>query len=289
MPSVYNTAKRDLIDVAVDWITATADGKSRYKKQSAVAERLLRQEAERGNKVRRVTIEGYAGFASGQVFAGALGHTMLMRLSGALAAGHWQEVYEHSTNVSRLDLQATVRYTPEVPRLHQRVERDVLKMLGQSKKPLDVGIRQSRRRGATCEIGSRQSDRYARVYDKARESKLEQYQGCWRWEVEYKRANAARLAARIFESERPESTINGELLQTFRSYGTSRLWATEARPSCVSREPSRPEVVCSLLWLRNGVSKRVQWLMSMGKTQEVIDALGLSDAVTINPPKHEEE
>lgn len=287
MPSAYNVAKREVVDAGVDWLTASTTGKSRFKRASSRAEELLQRERDKGNEIRRVTVEGYAGFACGQVFAGALGGTLLTRLSGVVAAQNWKEVYADSTNVSRLDLQATVRYTPHVARVAERVERDVLKRLGDSKRPLDVGLMRSRRKGSTCVIGRRVSDRYARVYDKHRESGNDEMQRCWRWEIEYKRGLAKAQAEQLYHEAEPEALICSTLAQTFHTYGAVRLWPTIRRLDCCVRHVPDSTSTRSLGWLRAGVSKTVLKLLDAGMLPDVLDALGLSQHVTVNPQQPE--
>lgn len=289
MPSAYNSARREIVDLGVDWITATAAGKKNYIRQTKTAERLIEQERDRGNRPVRVTLEGYAGYSCGQIFAGALNGTMLMRLSGSLAQDNWKEIYDQSTNVSRLDLQATVKYTPGVPTLYQRVERDVLKKLAQSKARLDVGIRRNRLKGATCEIGSRRSDRYARIYDKHKESRDDSFTDCWRWELELKRKYAAAIAKHIVTSNDEQSAINSYIVKSFQGFGVSRMWPATQRLYNSIRGHPRTEVGRSLEWLAAGVSKRVAWLVAQGELDSVLHALGLEEHVTINEGRQEGE
>lgn len=225
--------------------------------------------------IRRVTIEGYAGFSAGQMFAGALGGTLLMRLSGQLAKENWCKAYECSSNVSRLDLQATVRYTPEVKTVAERVERDVLRKLDKSRSPLDVGIVRSRRKGSTCVIGRRVSERYARIYDKRRESGDAEYDRCWRWEVEYKRKKAQAVASQLYDESERDSLISGVLLDTFKGYGCMRVWPGSLRT--VYGLSVRPESNASrmLTWLCTGVRPTLDKLRAQGREAEALTALGL--------------
>lgn len=93
-------------------------------------------------------------------------------------------------------------------------------------------------RGDTLYVGSRKSDVLGRLYDKGRESKEPEYAGCWRWELQYRRAPALLAMRELLAAAKPAETILATVGGWFRDRAVSAPFAADSAP--VDHRASRP-------------------------------------------------
>src|SRR5690349_5400537 len=98
-----------LHELGVDYITCVAKEAGGWHQLKSTAFELLRVEEKKGNKVSGFGMAGFTGFKCGGVQVGQRDEEFLCRLSSEAAQVSWRSVKQFSDNVSRLDLQATVR------------------------------------------------------------------------------------------------------------------------------------------------------------------------------------
>lgn len=121
-----------------------------------------------------------------------------------------------------------------------------------------------------------------RIYDKGRESKLEQFWNCVRYEVEYKGAWAWSVGRELLahgsnsDDVSSESSLVASRVAAFlqaRHLALPRGWAFGLH-SGVAR--SRTDAARRLEWLTHSVRPSIMLLVGMGKLEETLTALGLS-------------
>ena len=93
-------------------------------------------------------------------------------------------------------------------------------------------------RGDTLYVGSRKSDVLGRLYDKGRESKEPEYAGCWRWELQYRRAPAMLAMRGLLAAANPAETILATVGGWFRDRNVPATFASGSL--AVDHRSSRP-------------------------------------------------
>lgn len=187
----------DLVEVGVDWLTATYATERARVAIGTLADRWQRDRAQDGYDLKPWNWNGYRGSVTDGITWGTRDDSAILRISGKFARQHFLAAMCFATNVSRIDIQLTA-YNPLLTQglctmLARRVGLNRLVESGQTKTQLTVNTP----RGETFNIGSRASNRYYRVYDKSAETEGEYEPGTWRYEVEYKQDRAFRLAQRL--------------------------------------------------------------------------------------------
>lgn len=272
----------EVIENAVDWITATAlyqkeDCAVSGERCATLASRLLLQEEQKKNRMRTWSMMGFKGFACGQVQCGIGGQGYLFRLSGEVAATHWREVYALSTNVSRVDCQFTVRHDGAwIDRAVYHA--DEVRRYQREKAPhMKVTLIDGGKHGRSLCIGSRASTQYGRIYDKEKESKLECYRDCWRYEVEFKKSAAEFVCAELAAEDPPGSSPGSQVAKWMerRQINPGQLLMDVALP-CSHKKSS--DALRSLEWFRRCVKPSVDRCLAWGSSRETLDALGIDGA-----------
>jgi len=275
-----STAADVLTEVAVDYITATATEPNGWEPMHSYATGLFRFQADIGNQPKPWGMSGFKGWRCGSVEIGKREADTIVRLSSDSAASSWRRVAELAGNISRLDLQLTVRPaagpTKTIDKHRQQARRDALK----SKNRKVVRWIQDNRDGYTLYLGQRTSICFGRIYDKFQHSKLVHYEGCVRYEVQYHNELARSIASRLVQDHSTKPKINAYCRQFFSGRGISLDVPYEdgARYSC-SRK--RSDADRNLAWLTAAVRPTVIRLIASGRGEEVLRALGLVDD---NPP-----
>lgn len=183
----------ELVDIGVDWITCTFADESTGKAAAYHVTRLLDQQAWAGNTRKPWASSGYRGFSCGHVQTGERDDGLIVRLGSSVAQEHWRQFAELASNVSRVDVQATVRVGPETQPTLQKTFNRAKRVVRTKGNAPAVSFFHSTDGSATVYLGKRTSEMFGRIYDKGAESKLDHYSGCLRAEVEMK-ANRALQA-----------------------------------------------------------------------------------------------
>jgi hypothetical protein len=183
----------------VDWITCTQKrADDRYPEFHARAVELLEGQRSQGHSIREGAMEGYRTKHAPGVLWGTREDDALVRLSGDSAREHWRGIFDLAGNVSRLDLQVTVGF----PEPDTGVLATAFQELGRARprrgRPMKYSATVQKPTGLTLYIGSRRSDWFGRIYDKAAEQGDDANAGKrWRYEVELKRHPAMRTALEL--------------------------------------------------------------------------------------------
>lgn len=125
--------------------------------------------------------------------------------------------------------------------------------------------------GDTFYCGSRESDVMVRIYDKSSEYGYELGR-VWRFEVEYKGARAESVANYV--AMQGSNGIPDLLWTSLKSSDLpSPVWGQTV--DIKSQKVTMTSSERKLAWLGTQVKPTVKWLMSLGKTEEIIDQLTL--------------
>lgn len=271
-----------VIEAGCDYITATCRTGKSLRKFVSLADKFLHREHAKGNDITRFVSQGYEGYKAGSVQAGRRDDGWLLRLSSAAAHAGWREIYPLASNVSRFDLQTTVRLVEDVEEYLARNHKRARRKYGKSGRAAEVEFRQNTSNSSTLYIGKRVSDRYLRMYNKAGESKLEHYDGCVRLEAEYKNQLAPAAAAELFHSSAPDQAAVSRLSAEFQKAGCEPV-SFDDLPEHLCSPRSRSNNDRRLRFLADCCRGSVEKLIAHGKLLEVISALGLAEHVMIIP------
>lgn len=223
-------------------------------------------------------MSGYSGFAAKGVHYGIGPQGVVVQLTGQVAQLGWREVFELAEGCSRIDMQFTVNYgrdPQEVITLHDEEARAYANRL---KRPPSVRLIDHNVKGKTLYLGERVSTYFGRVYDKGRESKVVQYQGCTRYELQVNGDRALWTAGRLHGEKSSFTSSSAQASYFFRKRGLQDVPVCPHKLYSTSRTP--PDELSRLAWLSKSVRPSIQKLIDSGLLFEVLDSLGLLDHVS---------
>lgn len=268
------------LDCGIDYITATATLQPKIKVLRDVGLELIESEASQGNSVRKWRGLGYAGTVCGSVSVGIGEQGSIVRLSSGVARDDWFSVFPWCTNVSRLDLQVTVRQGIDAQTVLRNHWESAGRIRSQMKRPPIAKLISDHHGPQTLMLGSRQSDRYGRIYDKGLESGLPELQGAVRYELETKNAVALSLA-RYMAVKPSESARAIPLVLKWMQKRTDCLGLTYDSAVGAPSPRTTPRGHDRLRWVRNCVRPCVLGLVRQTSLEQVLEALGLSEVVSV--------
>jgi DNA relaxase NicK len=178
------------------------------------------------------------------------------------------------TNVTRLDLQVTVTFNEVQKRMIVKAYNRALKAPKVRGRRPEYKLITNSREGDSLYFGRPQSDIVGRMYDKGIESKLAPAGKIVRWEVQMRRDAAKLTAARMMESETPDTLAGASVAEHFRRRQITppRFEITEVDGA---RVVSRSDNAGRMAYFRVVVSKMVEKCLTTYTRDEVIEALGL--------------
>lgn len=184
------TGEYPILCAGPDWLTATAKGGYARESFALIADEVFTEERAAGGDVTSGSVLGYVGRRASGFFLGYREHDAVIVLSGPRACALTATVAQVASNVSRLDIQATIACGSDAPHLGIHGYHTLARSPKQRGRKGRLTLTQSLPRGETLNVNSRRSDAFGRVYDKATEAKLGAARTLWRYEVEFKRAMA---------------------------------------------------------------------------------------------------
>jgi DNA relaxase NicK len=267
-----------LIEASVDWLSITVKDARCAGRLASIWQTICATETRRGGVISIKSRLGYDGASIGGSFWGLRTDGWLMVLTGKIAAQYFSAVYECGVNITRLDLQVTVEHDVYEP---DAAERAVLAAFGHRGSAPNRNwpkIRHLRSfgEGDTATIGSRQSQKYGRIYDKQKEQRNGSYERCWRWEIEYKSDYAKLVAAQLYAPSHGLLSIASIVRSQFAEWGFDL-----SIPDSVVDLPTVPTGTFSdtdktLDWLAKQVSPSVARLLQNGVDKALLySILGL--------------
>lgn len=281
----------ELKEVSVDYITATSHQNGDSSPFVSFARWMVSEEVSRGCAHRAWRATGYHGSIAGAVSFGVSQQGSIVRASSYGAANYWAQLLGLADNVTRLDIQVTVKPVAGTTATLSRHHKELRSAPRSKGKPAQFKVWYGPAGPESCIIGKRVSDRFGRVYDKGLESQEAEYDGCLRYELELHRKLAWNMAQQldsqeldqqlIIESVNGFMRIRGLALDDWRpllarSAVSSNPLTGYSRGSPDGRARDVPEVTRALRWLSNSVRPAVKRLIESGRSDEVFAALGIS-------------
>jgi hypothetical protein len=264
-------------EAGIDYLTVTTRSPDQRGDLERLGRSLVAMEELSGNREREWTYKGYVGQTCGSATWGVREGDALLRCSSGLADDVAGDALRLAGNVARLDLAVTVRYEnhnqPSLPDEYRRACVRAKELGGVQ----CVGAIVNNRSGRTLLLGSRTSSRYGRLYDKEHESKRPEYEGCWRWEVEYKGTAANQVAATA--RDLPETTplaLSG-VHAFFTGRGLAPPWAPDHDVKVPRLRHPTTDAERQLLWLQHQVRPVVQRLVPIFTVEGLSAVLGLTE------------
>jgi hypothetical protein len=275
--TLADTAGRgSVLSAGVDYISCTAATASRVEMLKATGWAVVYAEAEAGNDLRPWTWKGYDGITSGGASCGLRADGCLVRISGGLAAETWRKAVAWADHISRMDLAVTVRLPSTAnPAAEAFANAGQAEVRQRGRSVRAASHIQTWTEGETTYLGSRQSDRYGRLYNKALESHKEEYDGAWRWEVEYKNRASTPVAYTIKDSPSESEAILALVWDQFSKWGVPPTWGRGADVGRLVPPREATDTARRLAWLRTQVAPVVRRLEAMGRRADILEALGL--------------
>lgn len=267
----------ETISVGIDWLTVTAGepGPIRALLNAATKRRGILERLGETNK--KGAFQGYVGQHTGPLFIGARQDGILVKESGGTAEELFGLVDWTGVHCSRIDLQATVRLPEYDPTIAQelRVRRAAAKADKDGKlKPRQEYIGREGN-GDELRIGSRESPRYGRVYDKQAQSGDERYLRAWRFEVEFKKVMAPKIVEYLTAAPSRHGAIVEALIGQFTDWGIEIPIVGDGVLVAGSIGRREFNTDRAMTWLRSQVAPSVERLLGTVSQEDILDALGL--------------
>jgi len=183
-----------VVEAGIDWVSCSAERPMMSAALLALGRDLVQQEAMSGATLTPYYNHGYAGYKAGGAAYGNCPRGTIVSVSGATARESASELLRCSDNVSRLDVQVTVRSDECGAEYAKRVYG---RLVGEPRgrgRPIAHTLITSDWTGDTLNIGRRVSDNFGRIYNKSAEEKVLEVPLRWRWEIELKRKPAQKAA-----------------------------------------------------------------------------------------------
>jgi len=230
------------------------------------------------NESRRL---GYEGYTVGGSFVGVRDRDTTAIYSGERAKLGFDRLYRSDAHVSRLDVQVSYRFNVANDNVAQMARNSVSRANRaiSSARQRNATLMEDLRGGATCYVGTRASEQFARIYNKDAESGDKAYERVWRYEVQLKNKYATKLAEQIASQTYP--TVNHALVfvkQWLAHRGVKTPWQADAELLPLPKiDSSSTQVEAKLNWLRTQVRPALRVLLKYGLRADILDALGLDE------------
>lgn len=267
-----------LESAGVDWVTSTAkspEGRSGLMELARIERRhIIETDGEIETSVRL----GYAGWQSRGFFFGSREDSTMVVASGGDATRLFPLLSKTADNITRLDVQVTVRLLDGPANLAAQGRAMLQRDLPRKVQPKSYTLIEQHPYGASLNVNKRISDSYARLYDKASEEGIGAPATRWRYEVEYKRGGARTVANYLRGSDAIPTAAEALVWTWFSARGVAPIWDLMARSENLNPTPRlhSPDV---LLWFEQTLSKTVRKAARKYGLDRVITSLGLRDLV----------
>lgn len=281
MPSTHY-GEFPVTEARIDYLTCSiGPGYKQAILASRAAEWQLRRQQE-GYQVREFRWSGYDGETVDGITWGTREDGAMLRMSGEVAHRHALTALTFASNVSRIDAEVTIQCPSSsvnfAEHAHDACRVDARVASGMTK----TSIIRSTPRGTTAYIGSRSSDRYFRVYDKTAESDGAYPQWSWRYEVEYKKDRAWRVAQHLLKAKGSPESIRQVVEQAFFDY--SVVLPCLALPPGWRDKGTRQETNDErrLAWLNRSIRPMIEKLSEGCSRATILEALGLEGLMDVD-------
>lgn len=275
------------ISVGPDWLTSTAKFGSRGLMFEEIADRELQKEREAGGDILAASRYGFEGFAADHFFFGRRTDDVCIVLSGPRTPALAVEVITAATSVSRIDLQVSVFCHGEQPHLGVHGLHTMERHQKMTGKKGELKLTYVLPKGETLNVNKRIGDAHGRLYDYATKHKIGPERTVWRYEVEFKRKLAHRLANHFAACNFDSAGVKKYVHDWWSTRGLDPMYDAEACTNAFEGhiEPVKRDV---LTWFEKSVSITVARAIKKHGLNRVLKALGLSYLIPANPHAKED-
>lgn len=264
----------------LDWLTVTATARGKRDGLRALGLELVKLSADDGNDLRDWHWKGYVGSHAGQATFGVRDDSTILQLSGDYADKWFDYAYVTSDHCTRIDLAVTVGRNEGDGNLCQQHLAEILRWKAETGRTLATKTICDDDRPNTLYLGSRSSDLFARVYDKALELGGLCPGTLWRYEVEVKAEPAQRTASWLHSAGDRPARIRNAVYQHYRRRGCEPVFSCLGDPMYIRTIRASTDDASRLAWLATQVRPAVQRLLRNGHTDTLWEALGLPRSVS---------
>jgi len=273
----------ELKEVGCDYITATSPSPSFTTGLAEFGSFLVREQTRQGAKRRDSKAGGYQTMSAGSVSVGVRYDGALVRVWGEVAKENWSQVVDLASNITRFDAQLTGEFEGGPSKTMEKIWKQNRGWTSGSGRRSKVKERSGPSGIESMEFCSRQSEFFARIYDKFLQSKLPWYENCLRFELELKGSLAYQYSRALTLKPDPEQ----ELFNYILDWSKNKLQVCILARGCASSAPSgcerlrsrRLSADCyrSLEYLKKQVSPLIQRLSAAGYRNQCLEVLGLQE------------
>lgn len=268
----------ETVFTGVDWISATL-GRDEIDNQTWVYDSLhaLENIAMMGNTYKRRSLLGFDGWESAGCFVGSNDTAHYAQFAGKYANDAYTYLNHPKVHISRIDLQATVQYSAELPKEGRyQYARAIYHNKGlPTHRQRKIHLFAGSDGGDTVYLGSPSSDVRGRLYNKAKQSGEKAYERSWRYEVVYRNEYAASVYRRVLsEADEASEFILSEVSSWFRERGITILGLGNGKGNPIAPPKQvRTDAERKLSWLKNQVVPTIRKLAEMGYAEELMELI----------------
>lgn len=268
-----------VIESACDWIRITDSDFAKFYLYESIFEAAWLDAFAGGGKKQNRSMLGYDGQGFEHGFLGQRNDGFMIQITGAAANDYLHRLLSFDGNVTRIDVQVTVRtesYDGEYGKraLYEAERRRAEGGTHYSKSRMR--LIDGRGEGDTVQIGRRVSEKWGRLYDKQKESCQDIYFNSWRYEIEYK-GNPAKFVAALLRKQDIATTVRQVIRQQYQVWGFAMDWLESVEIDLYKYRRSTYDKDRVLSWLAKQVNPSIQKLLQNGVClQEITLALGLT-------------
>lgn len=272
----------DIVDAGIDYLSMTLENNNPHIiSWRAGAYAYLHEIAATGIELTESRRLGYYGQSVGGSFVGERERDTIAVYSGERAKAAFPRLYRPGVHVSRIDMQVSFRYDVPTANVAEIARAQIVQSNRtlSSARQRNATLIEDLRGGATCYVGTRKSQHFARIYNKDAESGDKRYERVWRYEVQLKNKFAGQLAEQLTtHTYSPEMHATVFVKQWLKHRGVSVPWQAMAELLPLPTITTRPtQLEEKLMWLSTIVKPSIRVLLKYGLRDAILEALGLDE------------
>lgn len=268
----------DTVWVGVDWISATL-GREELDDQTWLYDAIhaLEEVQSLGNTYKRRSLLGFDGWESGGCFVGSNETMHYAQFAGSHANGAYTMLEHPKVHIARIDLQATVQYSQELPKegRFQYARAIYHNKTLPTHRRRTINLYAGSDGGDTVYLGAPSSDTRGRLYNKAVQSGEAVFARSWRYEVVYRNRYAASVFRQLINKGGAAATIILPIVAEYYSErGINILGVGDWESNPIQMEkPAPTDVERKLRWVRNQVVPTIRKLAELGYAEELMEVI----------------